>query len=346
MKKQISRRTFLKGTAGLAAASLLGACASNECEDVILECPPGNDDTTSASTGDWLTDAKEQIFAWRKKPKEPTTFANEYEADVVVVGAGFAGLNATRRSLELGNSVAVIEKDDTYDVHGFECGVLNPSMLTKQGYKVDETEFFNAYMAMHNNRCNPDLVRLFTYESGKAFDWYEEILPPVGDDASTNYRNVVYFPRPEGWSNENHKYKTFVGAVDFTYASWAYAGKILYDTTVSKGAEYHFNETAYCLHKDGSRVTAVITTNADGSYNKYTAKKGVIISTGYAGTDPNIMREIGVEEAMYSLRNGQDIPAFSGFGGTGDGHRMLVWEGAEIEPFRQADGCALSLLDQ
>lgn len=48
---------------------------------------------------------------------------------------------------------------------------------------------------------------------------------------------------------------------------------------------------------------------------------------------------------MYTLRNGNDFPASSGFGGSGDGHRMLVWEGADIEPFRQADGCTLSLLD-
>ena len=54
--------------------------------------------------------------------------------------------------------------------------------------------------------------------------------------------------------------------------------------------------------------------------------------------------EIGVEEAMYTLRNGEEFPASSGFGGSGDGHRMLVWEGADIEPFRQADGCVLSLL--
>ena len=81
------------------------------------------------------------------------------------------------------------------------------------------------------------------------------------------------------------------------------------------------------------------------TYKKYEAAKGVIVSTGYHGRAQDMMMEIGVEEAMYTLRNGEEFPASSGFGGSGDGHRMLVWEGADIEPFRQADGCVLSLLD-
>ena len=116
------------------------------------------------------------------------------------------------------------------------------------------------------------------------------------------------------------------------------------------GGKFNYNERGYMLTKDGNgKINGVISklTDADGNvtYKKYEAAKGVIVSTGYHGRAQDMMMEIGVEEAMYTLRNGEEFPASSGFGGSGDGHRMLVWEGADIEPFRQADGCVLSLLD-
>ena len=53
------------------------------------------------------------------------------------------------------------------------------------------------------------------------------------------------------------------------------------------------------------------------TYKKYEAAKGVIVSTGYHGRAQDMMMEIGVEEAMYTLRNGEEFPASSGFGGSG-----------------------------
>ena len=127
-------------------------------------------------------------------------------------------------------------------------------------------------------------------------------------------------------------------------------GHNLYQDILDKGGVFHFNTRGYMLTKDGEgKVNGLIAkvTDADGNvtYSKYEAAKGIIMATGYHGTAKDIMMEIGVEEGMYTLRNGNEFPASSGFGGSGDGHRMLVWEGADIEPFRQADGCTLSLLD-
>lgn len=187
----------------------------------------------------------------------------------------------------------------------------------------------------------------------KAFDWYElNLMPEQGDDGNTNYRSMIYIPRPEGYdfTQKDHKYKTYIGTVDFTYQSFAEAGYRQVQFIEENGGKFNYNERGYMLTKDGNgKINGVISklTDADGNvtYKKYEAAKGVIVSTGYHGRAQDMMMEIGVEEAMYTLRNGEEFPASSGFGGSGDGHRMLVWEGADIEPFRQADGCVLSLLD-
>lgn len=301
------------------------------------------------------------MFQWREKPEAPTQFERTESADVIVVGAGLSGICAARRSLELGNSTIILENDGRYDIHGFQCASVNSDFYKRQveaaglnweDWKIDETDFVRNYMSMHNNRTNIDIVKLWTANSGKAFDWYEELMPPQGTDGSYDYRSMIYFPRPEGYdmSQKDHKYKTYIGTVDFTYQSWAQAGRNQVDWIEANGGQFRYNERAYMLTDDGNgRVTGVITkvTAEDGTvtYNKYEAAKGVIMCTGYHGRAKDIMMEIGVEEGMYTLRNGNAFPDSSGFGGSGDGHRMLVWEGADIEPFRQADGCVLSLLD-
>lgn len=381
MKRGVSRRDFIKGAAAsalsVAAMGVLGGCAQADATtqaatEAVTEAAtaaataaettapesPSTEAATVAQTeapetagGEkqpWLR-ADNGMFDWRIKPEEPKEFTETLSADVIVCGGGLSGLNAARRAAELGNSVIVVQKGETYDIHGFQCATFNSSMV-KEVVENDPVEFFNAYMETHGHRCNPDIIRLWIDQSGPAFDWYEELMPERGDDYKTNYRSVIYAERPQGYSTADHKYKTFRGTIDFTYESWAYAGERLYEKTLELGVEYRFKESGYMLTQDGSgRVTGLIARVEDDSetpsYVKYEAAKGVIVSTGYHGTAQDIMMEIGVEEAVYTLRNGQPFPASSGFGGTGDGHRMLVWAGGEIEPFRQADGCALSLLD-
>ena len=106
----------------------------------------------------------------------------------VFIGGGLSGICAARRAVELGNSVIVIENDANYDIHGFQCAALNPDLFRREvekngekweDYKVDELDFVRNYMNMHNNRCNFDIVKLWAAQSGKAFDWYEE-LPLAG----------------------------------------------------------------------------------------------------------------------------------------------------------------------
>ena len=352
-----------------ATAEVTTPAIRKACEDCVyqalVEKPDRADTGFRFETNEfgnplWLT-PEIGMFKWREKPVMPDSFARTETADVVVVGAGLSGICAARRSLELGNSTIILENDAKYDIHGFQCATVNADIFRRavekaglnwDDWKIDETDFVRNYMNMHNNRTNFDLVKLWTANSGKAFDWYEELLPEQGSDGNYDYRSMIYFPRPEGYdmSQKDHKYKTYIGTVDFTYQSWAQAGHNQVEWIENNGGQFRYNERGYMLINDGKgRVTGVITkvTAEDGTvtYNKYEAKKGVIICTGYHGRAKDIMMEIGVEEGMYTLRNGNPIPDSSGFGGTGDGHRMLVWEGADIEPFRQADGCVLSMLD-
>jgi hypothetical protein len=88
--KQVSRREFLKtgASGGLAAAVIIGSGAA------AAPAPEGAPQTLQAGSGsDW-----------------------DYEADVVIAGAGCAGLTAAIRARDLGASVLVI--DQNFDVGG------------------------------------------------------------------------------------------------------------------------------------------------------------------------------------------------------------------------------------
>ena len=132
-------------------------------------------------------------------------------------------------------------------------------------------------------------------------------MPEQGDDGNTNYRSMIYYPRPEGYdfTQKDHKYKTYIGTVDFTYQSFAEAGYRQVQFIEENGGRFNYNERGYMLTKDGNgKINGVISklTDADGNvtYKKYEAAKGVIVSTGYHGRAQDMMMEIGVEEAMYT----------------------------------------------
>jgi fumarate reductase flavoprotein subunit len=350
-EKKFSRRTFLKGAAvgaaGIAATSILGGCAPKVAgEGSSAGAPaaaPGD-----GGTGVPLLSPNSELFNWRKKPEEPTKFAEEKSTEVVICGAGIAGLNAARSAATEGAKVIVVEKKSTYDVHGFQCATVNSKMVKELGLEIDPMEYFKDYIKNQQLRVNQELISMWVNRSGEAFDFYEEIMPPKGNDWKTNYRAVLYAPLPESWpeTHATELYHAYIGTIDFSYESWAYAGKLLYEKCLEMGVEFVFDTAGYMLTQDANgKVNGLITRDAkDASvYKKFNASKGVILACGNFAKNVALVNDLCIGDIMWAMRKGGKVTYNGLAANDGDGHMMAVWAGGDVEPWAHSSSSAFTL---
>ena len=132
------------------------------------------------------------------KPEEVTSFAQEYECDVVVAGLGFAGTAASRELAEQGKKVLVIEKqpEDSYAATGNEFASLNAAILKERGVPaIDPVEFYQNFMKITANMPNPELVMKFAQNSEANSNWYLAVSYTHLDVYKRQFRCEGIFPK-------------------------------------------------------------------------------------------------------------------------------------------------------
>ncbi|MDR1183876.1 MAG: FAD-dependent oxidoreductase [Coriobacteriales bacterium] len=348
--RSIARRDFLKGLAltgsAVAATGMLAACSPSTATN---EPMANNTETTVLMpTGKKiLTDIPEIA---------ETDIVEAVNCDVVVCGAGVAGLAAARSAAEEGAKVIVLEKKSSIEVHGFEFGALNCGLAVSAGAYEDPVFFTQDYQQRSCQRANMDLIRLWVKESGRIFDWWIE---PVHSDASVmDELTVMYWPRSELHDRAKDAEQTFVGTIDFKEdpenpiggKAWVATGQANQKKAEAEGAEFRFLTVARKLVTDSSgKVTGVIAANDDGTFTKINTSKGVVLCTGgltnFFGTGARELMEIYCPNLVENYRKESGEPNWEPMftadspvlgGNTGDGHLMAIWAGAQMEPFSES----------
>jgi fumarate reductase flavoprotein subunit len=259
-------------------------------------------------------------------------------SDVVVVGAGAAGLVAALSAAQAGASVIQIEKSATLSARGGDNTALNSRLHEKLGIHIDVDKVMHDLMKVQGARIHQKIFRLWARNSGKVMNWILDMVAAEGLQSylviptRTDKETVVIdrWPNPSrmppGWSPLDEytvEYPTChrIGDIAANQRRWL---SIIEKNSRGKGVKINYTMKAVRLTRDErtGQVKAVIAQDSDGKYIQYTATKGIILATGDYSNNPEMV-------ARYfpgaNLRTGL-IPT-----SMGEGHQMAMWIGAVME---------------
>ncbi len=320
-RKGISRRAFIKGAAigavGAASLGMLAGCGEKEPKEQV-QAP--------------VDEAKKPSFLTPPKPIPDSEIKETVNTDVVVGGAGFAGLCAAVRAGQLGAKVVLLEKNNTPGFRGYDYGAVNSKAQLSVGNRIDPVKITREIMRFGGYKGDQKVVSLFAEYSGEANDWLLDMATELGctytvwkpEDCTIPDTTIETFPTltfvldpPEEALEVMPK-----GTLPPTAAmAW-----VLLTQCKKNGVDVRFNTPAVQLIRSDNkgRVTGIIAKNKDGSYTRFNVTKGVVLCAGDYGNDPEMLKEyIPHAVGFMNLYNGK--------GNTGDGHKMGLWVGAAID---------------
>jgi fumarate reductase flavoprotein subunit len=261
----------------------------------------------------------EQIYDFEIPPDPiPSGNIREYiTAEVVVVGAGIAGLSAALSAAETGAKTVLLEKMATVQARGHDNAFIGSRIQKKLGIKIDKEEIIRNLMKYGANKPNQRLIRMWAEGSGKTADWLLDMTEAASIEVFINH-----YPPPPAFDNAVEYYPQY--PVTHHCRDERLIARCLLDNFLKKGVAVYFKTRAKQLaRKNGGRITGVIAQNQAGEYLQFNASKAVILCTGDYGNNAAMM-------AKYCPQTAYLAPMIRT--STGDGHLMAMWTGAVMEP--------------
>ena len=344
MKKAISRRSFLKGAAGVtgavAASTVLGAPVLAEEEEAVAS---GSPIEGYVCPEDWLG----------PKPEiDPALITETLEADVVICGGGHAGTQAALAAAQEGASVIVLEQmdEDVYTCFGDDICSYNSEFLTARGFGGYNLEdIVKEYIIRGAGRVSPEIIRKFVMNSGEMLDNMVSCVPETSnvfdfDDNQCQVQIAYGMPDASYYPLERGGFKAWattiqtIGTKNPTPVHDRELSRLteleVYCADASKelGADWHYGTSAVVLvQNENGDVTGVIGQDLDDNYIQFNAKKGVILCCGDFSGNPDMVYNLLTDCNEISLRHGATRDQIAGRGRTGMGQKLGCWAGGMIE---------------
>ena len=233
--------------------------------------------------------------------------SNENTADVIIIGAGGAGLSAAITAAENGASVIVLEKLGIVGgntlLSGGEFAAPGNWVQKEQGITDDVETFYNDIMKGGDNIADPELVRVLAENALDAAMWWKDECGVVFEDY------MLFFG--------GHSVERSLVPLN---ASGAEIVSKLSAKATDMGAQIITNTAATELVVTDGKVTGVKATQ-NGEEVLFTANKGVIITTGGFGSNIDM-------RVKYNAEMDDAILSTCSAGATGDGIVMAEAIGA------------------
>ena len=315
--ENISRRGFVTGVGALSAGA--AACSVNLTGAKAAETVTETVTLPSSQPFEiHIPAAGEVAFV----EGEIADIAQTVETDVVVCGAGVAGIACAASCAENGLATVLLEKGGIYAARGGDLACVGDSVHKEAGVELDPEAIVSDMMLSSGYRASEAVVRRFVYNSGAAADW---LLDCVGRENAGDYHikfadGTLVTGGVNWWATQ----------IEFT--GWYSVIGLLLDYAVANGAEVLYETPACQLVTDGEgAVTGVIAKNADGTYTRYNAAKGVVLATGSYEYNPDMLKSrIRPRDLVIRLWMNPTTTD------TGDGHLMGLAVGAVEDEYPHA----------
>jgi fumarate reductase flavoprotein subunit len=301
-KKQLGRRGFIKGAVlsgvGVVASGSLASAQKVKAPDVCKmswEIPP--------------------------HPIPPGEIKNTVTTDVVVVGAGVAGVITALSAAEGGAKVVIVEKMKKFSARGFDVAAVDSRLQKKMGIQIDVPAAIRALIKNCDKQVKEEFFWMFARYSGRVMDWMLDQIESGGLYAkmsASHYQGPNYFEYPVTHhilGGPHEKEGAFIDAVE-----------IFEKNAKTKGADFRYSTPAVRLIREGKGpVTGVIAGKA-GNYTRFHATRGVVLATGDYGSNKEMLNYY-CPIALYTNLNVYTPPGAN----MGDGHKMGLWVGAAMQ---------------
>ncbi|MCL2889460.1 MAG: FAD-binding protein [Eggerthellaceae bacterium] len=254
----LDRRSFLKGSALAGGAVALGA---------LTGCSPsGNNFSESGNLpkGTLIEDFRNSVVVI-----DPITkFLEEKTYDIVVVGAGTAGVPAVCAALEEGVSVACLQKESIVIAHGGG----SSGIILDECNAMGILQYKYAWAEAIEFRHNPDLLQAFIEQSGECAFWMVKNGHAVGlPPTSTRQRREFDAGNICVALSNNFGPKPINNQNIMT---------LLAEKAEKDGAHFYYKTPAVQLVTASNGAVTGVIGETDKGYIKFNANKGVIIAAG------------------------------------------------------------------
>ena len=317
-KFKMDRRHFL---AGIGGAAVLGAAGS------LVGCSPSDANATDAAAPA-ATGSATTAVDWLGTPPTIGDVSQTIDAEVVIVGAGVAGLAAGLAAVDNGVKPVILEKGETSRVGGGVHGGVNTKLQAASGISFSPTDVDKLIKAeMKNSGMNTEeaMLRVWAAESGAVIDKIIDLTTAAGTESRINT-----LPLPDYNQEEEEYFTEGAYPVGHSIGPGDANGPAI-DALTAKikdsGGDFHYSTAGLALIQDADgNVTGIYGQDADGNIIQFNASKGVVMTTGEYGNNPDMVNAFVPQVAGLGL-NCFYSPAVN----TGDGHKMMVWAGAEMQ---------------
>lgn len=305
------------GTSGATVTSKAAKAALEDCiaqakgVDVSLIRGEG-DGKQEAGPSDWLGTAPEI---------KDSDVVKTYDTEVLVIGAGTAGLFAACAAVEEGAKTVLIEKmTQEYGGSGIRdtLAAIGSKQQIENKDNPDKFDVFTEMYRQSNGYADQRLFKVWAEHSGEAIDWYTALCEAKGlpirhevDDHSKAVRYPVY--------DVGHSLQTSV-----TLGEHGVTANVLKEYGTGLGLEIHYETALMELIREGDRVTGIYAKTNEGIV-RYNASKGVIVCTGGYSLNMDMLKALQPETVKMININ------YSYPGSQGDGIKACLWAGAAMD---------------